>query len=158
MEILLYASAVIAALSLLLIAIYVIIALKSAKQTMKDVSDTISRMETKLNGVTVKSESLMDKTNQIAADVENKLQRLEGLSRSADNLNQSTNHLNRSFETLSTEIENPSRKYKDLMQKASLLTETASRMYYKVKKEKARHQNTTYPVQKELPSPRQTNY
>ena len=52
MEILLYVSAIIAALSLLLIAVFVVITLKSAKQTMGEVSETLKRVETKLGGIT----------------------------------------------------------------------------------------------------------
>ncbi|GKV57952.1 hypothetical protein NCCP2222_38990 [Sporosarcina sp. NCCP-2222] len=134
MEILLYVSAIIAALSLLLIAVFVIITLKSAKQMLGDMSETMKRVETKIGKVTTESERLMDKTNDIAADVELKVKSLDGLQASAANLSKTTEHMNRSFNELSKEIASPPQKYVDLMEKATVLTETISRIYTIFKK------------------------
>lgn len=136
MEILLYVSAVIASLSLLLVAIFVIITLKSAKQTMGEVSETLKRVETKLSGITKQSEQLMEKTNRIAEDAENKLQTLNSLSASAKNLGNSTDHMNRSILAISDKIAAPPEKYRDLMEKTTVLTETAARVYFRFQKEK----------------------
>lgn len=134
MEILLYVSAIIAALSLLLIAIFVIMTLKSAKQMLGDMSETMKRLETKIGKVTTESERLMAKTNDIAADVELKVKSLDGLQASAANLTKTTEHMNRSFDELSKEIASPPKKYVDLMEKATVLTETISRIYSIFKK------------------------
>lgn len=139
MEILLYVSALIASLSLLFIVIFVIITLKSAKQTMGEVSETLKRVETKLTGITEQSEQLMEKTNRIADDAENKLQTLNSLSDSAKKLGNSTDHMNRSILAISDDVATPPEKYRDFMEKATVLTETAARVYYRFQKEK--HKN-----------------
>ena len=138
MEILLYVSAAIAALSLLLIAIFVIITLKSAKQTMGDVSDTLKRVETKLGGITEKSNQLMDKTNKIAEDAEMKLQTFDRLADSAKDLGKSTNYIQQSIRHMSDNVANPPKKYANVLQQASALTEVIARMYYGFKREKGK--------------------
>ena len=93
MDILLYISALIAALSLLLIAIFVVITLKSAKQTMGEVSETLKRVENKIGGITKQSEQLLEKTNQIARDAELKMRNFESLSTTARDFNKTTNYM-----------------------------------------------------------------
>ena len=131
MEILLAVSALIASLSLLLIVIFVIITLKSAKQTMGEVSETLKRVETKLTGITEQSEQLMEKTNRIAEDAEYKLQTLNSLSSSAKNLGKSTDHMNKSILAISNEVATPPEKYRDFMERTTVITETAARIYYR---------------------------
>lgn len=156
MDYLLYASAMIAALSLLLIAIFVVITLKSAKKTMTEVSDTLKRVETKLGGITEKSEMLMNKTNQIAEDAESKLQTFNSLTASAKNLGESTNYMNNSIRSISDQVSNPPEKYTELMQKATVLTETAARIYFKFVNEKERN---NYRTTEFLPNEtKKTNY
>ncbi|MHA6260836.1 DUF948 domain-containing protein [Sporosarcina sp. CAU 1771] len=139
MEFLLYASALIAALSLLLIAIFVIITLKSAKQTMADVSKTLERVETKLGGITEKTESLLMKTNEIAEDAERKMQSIDVLAKSAENLGHSAGFMNKSIKDVATQVSNPPEKYTKIMEQASVVTETIARMYYSLQREKNNH-------------------
>lgn len=158
MEILLYVSAIIAALSLLLIAVFVVITLKSAKQTIGEVSETLKRVETKLGGITEKSEQLMEKTNRIAEDAENKLQTLNSLSLSAKNLGDSTEHMNKSILAFSDEVAAPPEKYRDLMEKATVLTETAARVYYRFQREKQKTEwDKAEGKPERLPMPQQKN-
>lgn len=139
MEFLLYASAIIAALSLLLIAIFIVLTLKSANQTMVEVSETLKRVETKIGGITEKTESLMTKTNEIAADAEKKLQSLDALATSAENLGSTTDYINKSIQDVSKQVANPPEKYTKIMEQASVLTETIARMYYGLQREKRKH-------------------
>lgn len=136
MEFLLYASAIIAAVSLLLIAIFVVITLKSAKQTMGDISETLKRVDSKIGGITKKSEELLEKTNQIAYDAELKLQSFEGLSTTAKDLKQTTNYMDQSLKQISDQVSHTPKKYEDLMQQTNVLTEIFSRLYYGFKREK----------------------
>lgn len=136
MNYLLYASALIAALSLLLIAIFVVITLKSAKQTMSEVSETLKRVETKIGGITEKSEQLLEKTNKIAEDAEVKVQSFNSLSTTAKDLGHSTNYMNQSIQKISDQVANPPKKYMDVMQQASAISEAAARIYYSFKREK----------------------
>lgn len=173
MEILLYVSAAIAALSLLLIAVFVIITLKSAKATMKEVSETLTSMQGKLNGITDQANELLANTNRITEDVERKMQSLNSVSKTAEKLDDSTVHMNKSFQSLSEQISNPDPKYKDLMQKANTITGIAASIYFRTKREKAKQatasdasksyrQNSERPdllpsPQKRLPEPKQKN-
>jgi uncharacterized protein YoxC len=136
MDFLLYASALIAALSLLLIAIFVVITLKSAKQTMGEVSETLKRVENKIGGITKQSEQLLEKTNQIAQDAEVKMKNFESLSTTAKDLTETTNYMNQSFKQISDQVANPPKKYSELMQQTNVITEVAARLYYGFKREK----------------------
>lgn len=136
MDFLLYASALIAALSLLLIAIFVVITLKSAKQTMGDVSETLKRVENKIGGITKQSEQLLEKTNQIAQDAELKMQNFESLSTTVKDFNKTTNYMDQSFKQISDKVANPPKKYSELMQQTNAITEVAARLYYGFKREK----------------------
>ena len=78
----------------------------------------------------------MEKTNRIAEDAENKLQTLNSLSLSAKNLGDSTDHMNKSILAISDEVAAPPEKYRDFMEKATVLTETAARVYYRFQSEK----------------------
>lgn len=154
MEILLYSSAIIAAVSLLLIAIFVIIALKNAKKTMNEVAETMARLENKISGITQKSDQLVERTNRIASDVENKVQRLESAAQSAENISQSSENLNRSFQSISEQIASPEPKHLELMEKLTTLTEAASRIYFKFKSEKQKQDSYVEQELKQLPSPK----
>lgn len=173
MEILLYVSAAIAALSLLLIAIFVITTLKSAKATMNEVSETLTSMQGKLNGITDQANELLANTNRITEDVERKMQSLNSVAKTAEKLDDSTAHMNKSFQSLAEKISNPDPKYKDLMQKANTITGIAASIFFRAKREKAKQANYSsqernhnpasqnmdllpYP-QKRLPEPRQKN-
>lgn len=136
MEILLYASALIAALSLLLIAIFVVITLKSAKQTIGEVSETLKRVETKIGGITEKSEQLLEKTNQITTDAELKIQSFESLTSSAKDLGNSAGYMDNSIKQISDKVANPPKKYLDIMQQATAISEAAARIYYSFQREK----------------------
>ena len=136
LEVLLYVSALIAALSLLLIAVFLVITLKSAKETIGEVSETLKRVETKLGSITEKSELLLEKTNRIAEDAENKLQAFDSLSTSAKDLGNSTNYMRQSIRQVSDKVALPPKKYEHLMQQATSVTEIAARMYYSFKREK----------------------
>lgn len=154
MEILLYSSAIIAAISLLLIAIFVIAAVKNAKKMMDEVSATMARMENKISSVTTKSDQLMERTNQIAADVEDKIQRLETAAQSAEKIGQSSESINRSFNLISEQIASPEPKHMELMGKLTTLTETASRIYFTFKSEKHKRNPDVESVLKQLPAPK----
>lgn len=103
---------------------------------MGEVSETLKRVETKLTGITEQSEQLMEKTNRIAEDAENKLQTLNSLSTSAKNLGNSTVHMNKSILAISDEVATSPEKYRDFMEKATVLTETAARVYTRFQNEK----------------------
>lgn len=154
MEILLYISAVIAALAILLIAIFIVSTLKSAKQTMDEVSETLKRVEGKVNGVTQKAESLVDRTNHIAEDAEQKLQAFNSLAETAKNFENTTNHLQSSFDDVAHQVSNPPEKHRKIMEQANIITETIARIYFSFKRESDKQRNVKPKrTRKQLPAP-----
>lgn len=103
---------------------------------MGEVSETLKRVETKIGGITKKSEQLLEKTNKIAEDAEVKIQSFDSLFASAKDFGQSTNYMNQSMRQISDQVANPPKKYMDVMQQATAITEVAARMYYSFKREK----------------------
>lgn len=118
MEILLYASAVIAALSLVLIAIYIVKTLKTVSSKAGQISESISRVEKKVNGLTSKSETLVNKANNIAEDAQNKLQAFNGVAESASQLKSSMQHVDESINKVSEKFiyqGTPSKKMRETL-------------------------------------------
>lgn len=104
MVILLYASAVIAALSLVLIAVYLIITLKNVMSSVKQIKHTIERAETKVNSVTDKAQTLMEKADTIAEDAQNKLQTFDGVADAAGQLKSSMHYMEESLDEVSNRL------------------------------------------------------
>jgi len=153
MEILLYISVFIIAVSLLQIAIFVIIALRNAKKMISDASKTLERIETKVIGITTKSDLLMERTNRIAADVESKMKSLEDVAQSARHLKQSSENLKSSFYSISQQIGTPEPRYNELIKKLTTLTECASNIFYKFKYEKQKQDLSVQQKLRQLPPP-----
>ncbi len=153
MDILLYSSAIIAAVSLLLIAIFVIVALRNAKKMMNEVSETMAGMENKISGITTKSDQLMERTNRLAADLESKVHRLESVAQSAQYIGQSSENLSRSFQSISHQIARPEPKHREVMEKLTTLTEAFSHIYFTIKSEKQKQNSYGQQKLKQLPSP-----
>ena len=154
MEILLYISAVVATLAILLIALFIVITLKSAKQTMGEVSETLKRVEKKVGGVTEKADRLIDRTNHIAEDAEHKLQAFDSLAKTAKDLENATIHLDSSFKDVANQVSNPPEKHRKIMEQASVVTETIARIYFSFKRESNKQDSTkSKPTHKQLPAP-----
>src|SRR5690625_699582 len=156
MNFFLYASAAIAAIALVIIAIFVIITYKSAKKTMDDVKKTVNRVESKVNSVTDKANGLLEKTNHIAEDAEQKMQAFELLANSAKDLQQTTRHIDASFQEIAHKVSNPPEKHRKIMEQASVVTETIARIYYGFKKENTKAQRSKATPEenyKKLPEP-----
>lgn len=123
---------------------------------MGEVSETLKRVETKISGITEKSEELMVKTNRIAADAESKLQSLNSLSDSTKNLRNSSNHVKKSFQAISDEVASLPEKYTKQIETATLISEVAAKIFYRFKREKNRSdQMEADGLLKQLPVPKQ---
>lgn len=155
MNMYLIASAVIAALALVVIAIVLIIAYKNVKDTMANVKTTVTRVEEKVTRVTDQANDLLEKTNGIATDAEMKLQALDHFTKSAKDLEKTTNHLDASIQRFAADVENPPEKQKKMMEQVTIVTETLARVFYGFKKEKQRETTaeTAKNEVKSLPKP-----
>lgn len=150
MDGLLIASAVVAALALLLIAIVLIIAYKHVKESMGNVKETISRVETKVTAISEQADGLMQRTNLIAENAEEKLESFQKITETAQDLQLTTQQLNNAFTHIAHDLENPPAKEKELLKQASLVTETVARIYYGFKGERKKKANKNQSV-KSLP-------
>lgn len=154
MNIFLYASIGIAALALLMIAIVLVMTFKTVKQTMTDVQSTVGRVETKVNTITSQANGLLEKTNAIADDADQKLQAFGHLVETAKNLEETTKQLDTSFKNIAGQVANPPEKQRKIMEQASIVTETLSRIYYGFKNNRPKQQRAQQSSkQKNLPEP-----
>ncbi|WP_462411286.1 DUF948 domain-containing protein [Neobacillus sp. Marseille-QA0830] len=76
MVIILYLSAALAAVAFFVLVIYLASTLKSLRVTLDSVSDTLKGLETQLKGVTSETTLLLQKTNALADDLQQKSERL----------------------------------------------------------------------------------
>ncbi|WP_042459767.1 DUF948 domain-containing protein [Neobacillus dielmonensis] len=76
MEIILYLSAALAAIAFLILVIYLASTLKALRATLDSVSDTLKGLENQLEGVTSETALLLQKTNALADDLQQKSERL----------------------------------------------------------------------------------
>ncbi|MDV6377178.1 DUF948 domain-containing protein [Sporosarcina sp. GW1-11] len=133
MKVLLYISAIVAVAALVVIAIAIIKTAKTVKHAMKDITDTMQRVELKVGGITDKTDQLMNQTNDIVEDANAKLQSVEGLAASAKQLSESTTYVQHSLMKMADQVAAPPGKYAKLMQQTTALSEAASKMYYSMK-------------------------
>lgn len=79
MENLLYISAIIVALAILLFVIYLAAVLVAVKRTMNSVAGTLENLEVQMKGITAETEELLNRTNRLAEDVHEKSAKLNGV-------------------------------------------------------------------------------
>lgn len=118
MEILLYLSAIIAALALVLIAVYLIITLKTVMNKTTQITNTIERTEKKIDSVSSKAETLMNKADSIADDAQNKLKAFDGVAESVGQLKASIHYMDQSLNEVSERLQSqgkPDKAMKDTL-------------------------------------------
>lgn len=94
MEIILYVSALIAAIAFAVLAAYLGNTLVAMRKTLLSLAHTTAALEKQLQGVTYETEQLLHKTNALAEDIQQKSQSLnkvvksvEGISTTIDSIN-----------------------------------------------------------------------
>ncbi|MGY4689192.1 DUF948 domain-containing protein [Salibacterium sp. K-3] len=141
---LVYISALIVALSIAVLVIYLIKTLKAAAGTMEKVSTTMERMEKQVEGITNESEQLIQKTNVIADDVQHKTESLNGLFTSLKDVGDSLENVNYSFKDMSDSISRHTRQQSEQVAQAVQWGNAAIDLYAKwqdKKKKKEVNQN-----------------
>ena len=101
MEILLYASAIIAALALVLIAVYVIIALKTVMKQANQITDLLTSTEKKVTAVTTRADTLMSKAESLTEDAQHKMDAFNGLTDAFGQLKASMHYMDESLQAVS---------------------------------------------------------
>ena len=76
MENLLYISAFIVALAIVLFVIYLAAVLLAVKRTLNSVAGTLENVQVQMKGITAETEELLNRTNRLAEDIETKTAKL----------------------------------------------------------------------------------
>lgn len=110
MEIILYIAAGIAALAFVILVVYVIITLKATRQTLNDVSGTLQGLEKQMQGVTSEATQLLNKTNRLAEDMNQKSSKLDSLFEGAKGIGNTLQDFNQTLAHLSKIISKHSKE------------------------------------------------
>ncbi|MFD1362287.1 DUF948 domain-containing protein [Lentibacillus salinarum] len=100
MEVFMYIAALIAAASLAVLVIFLVITLKAARRTLDNTANTLENLNAQMQGITTETTELLAKTNHLADDVNQKSDKLnvlfdgfKGIGETADGINESIRKL-----------------------------------------------------------------
>lgn len=105
MEIILYLSVALVAIAFLVLVIYVAKTLKSLQETLGSVSKTLAGLERQLDGVTHETTELLQKTNALADDIQEKSKNLNSVVTAVKDVGTTVNKFNGSLKNLSNSFE-----------------------------------------------------
>lgn len=86
MSMLLAAAAIITALSLAALVVFLAMTLTSLSRTLNNIAELLDGVEKQLEGITTETTLLLDKTNDLTADVNNKVAKLDNVFYGVDEL------------------------------------------------------------------------
>lgn len=89
---------------LVAIAVYVVQTLKAAQRALNNVADTLEGVERQVEGITTETTLLLQKTNDLAEDVNHKVARLNSVFEGVEEVGDTFNNLTRSMKKLSNSI------------------------------------------------------
>src|SRR5699024_10443956 len=89
---------------LVAIAVYVVQTLKAAQRALNNVADTLEGVERQVEGITTETTLLLQKTNDLAEDDNNKVVRLNSVFEGIDEVGDTFNNLTSSMKKLSKSI------------------------------------------------------
>jgi uncharacterized protein YoxC len=104
MEAILYISVAVVAVAFVVLVIYIIQTLKSLTQTLNHISHTVESLEGQLQGVTRETENLLKKTNDLAADIQQKSKKLDSVVIAVEEVGQTLQTFNRSINSISNKV------------------------------------------------------
>ncbi|HLR22377.1 MAG TPA: DUF948 domain-containing protein, partial [Pseudogracilibacillus sp.] len=82
---------------LVAIAVYVVQTLKAAQRALNNVADTLEGVERQVEGITTETTLLLQKTNDLAEDVNHKVARLNSVFEGVEEVGDTFNNLTRSM-------------------------------------------------------------
>ncbi|EIJ79297.1 hypothetical protein PB1_17109 [Bacillus methanolicus PB1] len=142
MEILLYLSAIVAAISFLFLVIFLSITLRSLRSTLDNVSRTLSGLEKQLGGVTRETTELLHKTNSLADDIQKKSESLNSVIEAVKDVGHSVKKFNQSLQNITLTVNQKLEQNKD---KISQVVQLGNVLFELRDKWKARKtQNNSY--------------
>lgn len=105
MEIILYLSAAVAAIAFLILVIYLSKTLKSLQVTLDSVSHTLIDVEKQMKGLTTESTLLLNKTNALAEDLQQKSENLNTVVDAVKEVGTTVRGFNQSLQKVSSRVE-----------------------------------------------------
>lgn len=104
MENLLYISAFIVALAIVLFVVYLAAVLVAVRRTMNSVAGTLENLQEQAKGITAETEELLHRTNRLAEDVELKSAKLNPIFDGLKETGGTISDLNSSIQNLSAKV------------------------------------------------------
>ncbi|QDP40899.1 DUF948 domain-containing protein [Radiobacillus deserti] len=134
MEILLYIAALIAAVAFAVLVIYLSKVLKATQRTMSNVANTLEGLEKQMEGITIETTALLNKTNKLAEDINEKSLKMNTLFDGIKGIGQTVQEFNESLKTLSSSVSNTAEKNKNATAQAMKWGTVALDLWNKRKK------------------------
>lgn len=127
MEIILYLSVALIAIAFLILVIFLSKTLKSLQVTLSSVSKTLSGLEKQLDGVTSETTLLLQKTNALADDIQQKSESLNSVVAAVKDVGTTVNQFNGTLKSLTnsfdTQIEQSKEKVSQIVQWSNVFLE-----------------------------------
>lgn len=105
MEIILYLSIALIAIAFLVLVIFLVKTLKSLQETLSSVSKTLNGLEKQLDGVTSETTILLQKTNALADDIQEKSERLTSVVDAVKDVGTTVNKFNGTLKNLTSSFD-----------------------------------------------------
>ena len=131
--ILLYISALVAAVAFAVLVIFLVRTLRSANRTLEHTANTVANLEKQVNGITSETEQLLHKTNRLADDIQQKTEAVNTLFTSVKDLGQSVTQFNQSIRQVSNTVSSQTVEQSENIAKAVNWGTTALDLYTKFK-------------------------
>jgi uncharacterized protein YoxC len=127
MEIILYLSVALIAIAFMVLVIYLAKTLKTLQGTLSSVSTTLVGLEKQLDGVTKETTELLQKTNALADDIQEKSERLTSVVDSVKDVGTTVSKFNGTLKNLTSsfdiQVEQNKEKVSQIVQWSNVLLE-----------------------------------
>lgn len=134
----LYISAFIVAIAFVVLVVYLAQTLKALRTTLVNVASTVDSLEQQMTGITRETERLLNNTNKLTEDVQEKSQALDTVFVQVKEVGSSLETLNDSFRNISNQVVSGTERYSDQVEKAVEWSSAIMRIWQKWKvKQKA---------------------
>ncbi|MFC7320289.1 DUF948 domain-containing protein [Halobacillus campisalis] len=135
MVIILYVSALIAALAFGVLVIFLARTLVAVRRTMNNVADTLEGVEKQMEGITLETTALLNKTNKLAEDVSVKSQSLNPLVDGVKGIGETVQEFNHSIRSISKGLTRSAHNHTDSAAQAMKWGQVAINLWKKARKE-----------------------
>ncbi|WP_066063416.1 DUF948 domain-containing protein [Neobacillus soli] len=127
MEIILYLSVALIAIAFLVLVIFLATTLKSLQGTLTSVSKTLTGLEKQLDGVTTETTILLQKTNALADDIQQKSESLNSVVEAVKDVGSSVAKFNGTLQNITNsvdrEVEESKEKISQIVQWSNIILE-----------------------------------